>query len=281
VKIIRSISEMQSYALRMQMQGQSIGFVPTMGALHEGHQSLVAHARDENDVVVVSIFVNPLQFGPKEDLGRYPRTFEKDRTLLVKEHVDILFAPTADEMYPDGFATRIEVSSLTNTLCGPVRPGHFEGVATVVAKLFQIVQPTRAYFGEKDYQQIRVIGRMVEDLRMPVRLVACPTVREKDGLAMSSRNRYLSARERDEAVKLYQMLYLGRELVEQKIMLDPKKLVRRLTQVLSTIPKVKIEYIEVVDPSTLQPMKRIHRPALLAAAIRIGRTRLIDNVIIS
>jgi len=280
MKIIRSIQDMQSYTMRLQMQGQSIGFVPTMGALHEGHRSLVRRARDENDIVVVSIFVNPLQFGPKEDYKRYPRRFAQDEALLVKDHVDVLFAPGADAIYPQGYTTVVDVPALTRTLCGPFRRGHFQGVATVVAKLFEIVQPTRAYFGEKDYQQIRVIARMIDDLAMPVRLVACSTVREKDGLACSSRNRYLSRKEREEAIKLYQALYLGRELIDQKIMLNPQKLVRRLMDVLKTIPHGRVDYLSVVDPVTLEPMKRIHRPALLAGAIWIGKTRLIDNVII-
>lgn len=280
MKVIRSIGEMQAHALRLQTQGQSIGFVPTMGALHQGHEALVRRARDENDCVVVSIFVNPIQFGPKEDFKKYPRTLPKDEQLLKKGKADILFLPGAHEMYPENFSTFIEVPALTQTLCAPFRPGHFRGVATVVAKLFEIVRPARAYFGEKDYQQIRVIGRMIEDLNIPVRLIACPTVREKDGLAVSSRNRYLSLAEREEAVKLYQSLYLGRELVEQKIMRDSRKLVTRLKQVLSSIPRGRIDYISVVDPVTLEPMTKIRRPALLAAALWIGKTRLIDNVVI-
>ncbi len=280
MKTIRSIAEMQAYALHIHMQGQSLGFVPTMGALHQGHQALVRRAREENDSVVVSSFVNPIQFGPKEDFKTYPRTLAKDEELLKKGKVDILFLPSAHEMYPDGFSTFVDVPSLTRTLCAPFRPGHFRGVATVVAKLFEIVRPARAYFGEKDYQQIRVIGRMIEDLNIPVRLIACPTVREKDGLAVSSRNRYLSRAEREEAVKLYQALYLGRELIEQKIMRDSKKLTARLTEVLSTIPRGRIDYISFVDPMTLEPMFKIRRPTLLAAAIWIGKTRLIDNVVI-
>ena len=281
MKIIHSASDMQSFALRQQMQGRSIGFVPTMGALHEGHVSLIRRARAHNDLTVASIFVNPLQFGPKEDFKKYPRTAARDESLLKKEQVDVLFLPNAREMTPEDMTTTVDVPALTQSLCGPFRPGHFKGVATIVAKLFHIVQPTRAYFGEKDYQQIRVIERMIQDLRIPVRLVACPTIREKDGLACSSRNRYLSRTERDEAVKLYQALYLGRELVEQRIMSDAGKLTKRLMQVLSKIPHSRVDYISVVDPITLQPMKKIHRPALLAGAIRIGKTRLIDNVIIS
>ncbi len=259
----------------------SIGFVPTMGVLHEGHRSLIRRARRENDHVVVSLFVNPLQFGPKEDFKRYPRTLKQDLTLLKQEHVDIVFNPSASELFPPGFSTAVEVPAYEKTLCGPFRPGHFRGVATVVAKLFEIVRPIRAYFGEKDYQQCRVIAQMVQDLQIPVRIVACSTVREPDGLAVSSRNRYLSKKEREEAVQLYQALYLGRELIEQKIMLDSQRLEKRLKQILSQIPRSGVDYISVVDPVTLAPMKRIHRPAVLAAAIWIGKTRLIDNVVIS
>src|SRR5437773_3227213 len=228
MKIIHSVIDMKS-ATHHHMQGrQSVGFVPTMGALHEGHRALIRRARRENDRVVVSIFVNPVQFGPKEDFKRYPRTLSQDLALLKKEKVDIVFVPPAAQMFPPGFSTVVEVPVLAVSLCGPFRPGHFRGVATVVAKLLEIMRPTRAYFGEKDYQQCRVIDRMVQDLQMPVRIVACPTVREPDGLACSSRNRNLSARERDEAVKLYQTLYLGRELIEQKIMRDSRQLEQRL-----------------------------------------------------
>jgi pantoate--beta-alanine ligase len=280
MKIMTSVSDMQSWALRAQRQGWSLGFVPTMGALHHGHASLVQRARRENDGVVVSIFVNPLQFGPKEDFKKYPRSLTRDIALLKKEKVDMVFVPSNQAMYPAEGATHIRVPSFDGILEGAVRPGHFQGVATVVAKLFNIVQPTRAYFGEKDYQQVRVIARMIDDLNFPVRLVACPTVREADGLASSSRNRYLSAREREEAVKIYQALFLGRELVAEKIMKKPAQLIKRLNQIFSKIPKCKVDYIAIVDPETLEPMKKIRRPALLAAALRIGKTRLIDNIII-
>jgi pantoate--beta-alanine ligase len=281
MKIIHSLSEMKSAIHKLKQRKASIGFVPTMGALHEGHRSLVRHARGENDQVVVSIFVNPLQFGPKEDFKRYPRTPQQDLTLLKKERVDILFMPSAAQMMPADASTVVEVPAFDQALCAPFRPGHFRGMATVVAKLFEIVQPSRAYFGQKDYQQCRVIDRMVKDLQMPVRVVISPTVREEDGLACSSRNRYLSKQERDEAVKLYQALYLGRELIEQKIMLDSGRLAKRLKQILSQIPRSRVDYISVVDPVTLAPMKRAHRPALLAIALWIGKTRLIDNVVIS
>ena len=280
MKTISSVKEMQAYALRQQMKGRSIGFVPTMGALHEGHLSLVRRARRENDEVIVSVFVNPTQFGPKEDFKKYPRALNADRALLNKESIDVLFTPSIGEMYPQGYATHVSVCALTQTLCGPLRPGHFKGVATIVAKLLQIAQPSRAYFGQKDYQQLQVIRRLASDLNMPVKVIGCETVREHDGLAASSRNRYLSAKERDEAVLLYQMLYLGRELIEQKIMLEPKRLEKRLRVVLSTVPKCKVDYISAVDPETLQPMKHIKRPVLLAAAIWIGKTRLIDNIFI-
>jgi pantoate--beta-alanine ligase len=281
MKTITSIAEMKATVHKFKQGNKSIGFVPTMGALHEGHLSLVRRARRENDQVVVSIFVNPLQFGPKEDYKRYPRTLKRDLELLKQERVDFVFTPSVVEMFPPGFSTHVGVPAYAQTLDGPFRPGHFRGVVTVVAKLFAIVRPTRAYFGEKDYQQCRIIDRMVQDLDIPVRVVVCPTVRESDGLAASSRNRYLSSKERDEAVKLYQALYLGRELIEQKIMLDSQRLEKRLKQVLSHIPRSRVDYISVVDPLSLEPMKRIHRPALLAAAIWIGKTRLIDNVIIS
>jgi pantoate--beta-alanine ligase len=281
MKIVTTIEEMKSLAHRFAQNKQSVGFVPTMGALHDGHRSLVRRARRENDQLVVSLFVNPLQFGPKEDLKRYPRTPDQDMKLLKQEHADFVFMPVAAKLFPPGFSAFVEVPAFQQTLCGPFRPGHFRGVATIVAKLFEIVAPTRAYFGEKDYQQCRLIDQMVMDLNMRVKVVACPTVRESDGLACSSRNRYLSKAEREEAVKLYQALYLGRELIEQKIMLDSARLEKRLKQVLGSIPKSKIDYISVVDPWTLAPMKRIHRPALIAGAIWIGKTRLIDNILVS
>ena len=281
MKIITTLHEMQMYARGIQLAGKTCGFVPTMGALHEGHRSLIQRAREENDEVVVSIFVNPLQFGPNEDLKRYPRTKESDLAMLKAEQVNVAFMPSAGEMYPAGFMTQVSVPTLENKLCGPFRPGHFRGVATVVAKLFELTLPTRAYFGEKDYQQVRVIHQMVQDLRFPLRVVACPTMREKDGLACSSRNRYLSKKEREEAVKLYQSLFLGRELIEQRIMSEAAPLVKRLKGVIATIPRVKIDYVEVVDPTTLEPMKKIIRPAVIAAAIWIGKTRLIDNVVVS
>ena len=280
MKIIESIQSMQTFGLAAARQGRSVGFVPTMGALHAGHLSLVRRARRENDTVVVSIFVNPLQFGPREDFHRYPRTLAGDLALLKKEKVDCVFTPSARAMYVPGFSTRVRVQGLDGVLEGACRPGHFQGVATVVAKLFNIVQPSRAYFGQKDYQQVRVIRRMAEELNMPVHVIACPTVREADGLAGSSRNRFLSRAEREEAVKIYQALFLGRELVSGRAMHRSGPLIKRLRHVLERIPRSRIEYVAVVDPETLEPMDRIRRPALLSVAVRIGKTRLIDNVVI-
>ena len=262
MKILHSIAEMKTTALKLKQNRKSIGFVPTMGALHAGHRSLFQRARHENDQFVVSVFVNPLQFGPKEDFKRYPRNVKQDLKILKEEKVDVVFVPSASEMFPHGFSTSVDVAGLTSTLCGPFRPGHFRGVATVVAKLFEIVQPTRAYFGAKDYQQGRVIQRMVQDLQMSVRVIACPTVRESDGLACSSRNRGLSPQAREEAIKLYQALYLGRELVEQKIMKESKQLEKRLRGILARIPKSRIDYVSVVDPVSLAPMHKIHRPGV-------------------
>ncbi len=282
MKVIHRISDMQSWSHKKRVQNAQVGFVPTMGALHSGHLALVRRAAHECDEVVVSIFVNPLQFGPKEDYRRYPRTLSRDLALLKKEAVDVVFVPSEREMYPHGATSAtVSVRGLSDRLEGAFRPGHFTGVSTIVAKLFNIVAPTRAYFGEKDYQQLRVIAQMAQDLNLPVMVVACPTVRERDGLAMSSRNRFLSRSERDEAVKIYQALYLGRELIGQKIMTRTKHVVARLMQVLKTIPHGKVDYLEVVDPVTLAPMDRIKRPALLAAAVRLGKTRLIDNIVIS
>jgi pantoate--beta-alanine ligase len=281
MKIIRSISDMQAWSWRARKKGFSLGFVPTMGALHEGHLSLARRARRENDAVIVSIFVNPLQFGPREDFKKYPRPFAQDLELLKKARVDIVFSPSAAAMYPDGESTKVHVPAIGEILEGASRPGHFDGVATVVAKLFQITGPSRAYFGLKDYQQFRVIYRMVKDLQMPIYLVPCPTIRENDGLAYSSRNRYLSRPEREEAVKLYQALFLGRELVSEKMMTQAPKLIARLRQIFSRVRGAKVDYFAVVDPLTFTPMKNIRRPALLLGAVWIGKTRLIDNIVIS
>lgn len=255
-----------------------------MGALHEGHLALFRRSVRENDVTVASIFVNPTQFGPKEDFSRYPRPFAADRRLLSSAGVDALFAPKPDDMYPEGFATSVSVSGLTATLCGAPSsrgPGHFQGVATVVAKLLNLVRPARAYFGMKDFQQLRVIERMNRDLDIGARIVRCPTVRERDGLAMSSRNAYLSPAERAVAPNLYVSLQRGAKLLASGRSMKPKDVVRTVEASLATTPEIRIEYVELVDPDTLQKLPAARGPALLAAAVRLGNTRLIDNILVS
>ncbi len=250
-----------------------------MGALHEGHLSLVRAAKSACDVVAVSIFVNPLQFGPTEDLAKYPRTFERDTGLLEKEAVDILFAPTAAEMYPKEAVTYVTVEGLSEKLCGRSRPGHFRGVTTVVAKLFHIVEPDKAFFGQKDAAQFAIIRRMVQDLNLPIQIVVCPIVREPDGLAMSSRNAYLKPLERKSALVLY------RSLMEIKNRFDhgertAANLIAAGKQLLSKEAGVRPDYLEIVDPSTLEPMTSLTKPALIAAAAVVGTTRLIDNIVL-
>lgn len=278
MKILRTAAQMQSWSQARRAKRLSIGFVPTMGALHEGHLSLVHQARLSHDAVVVSIFVNPTQFGPQEDFARYPRPLREDLALLRRAGVEAAFVPGVRDIYPDGFATRVRVPALAMRWEGEFRPGHFEGVSTVVARLFGLVQPQAAYFGEKDFQQLRIIQRMTQDLALPVRIVPCRTHREPDGLAMSSRNRYLSKTEREEAVKLFQALYLGQELVAQGVMKTPAEITKRLKQVLVKIPRSRIEYVALVDPQTLEPKQDLRGPIRLLAALRLGKTRLIDNV---
>lgn len=279
MKICKTIAEMRAASRAARLSGKRLGLVPTMGALHEGHLSLVRAAKAKCDVVAVSIFVNPLQFGPSEDLAKYPRTFERDRELLEKEAVDILFAPTPEEMYPEGAVTYVTVEGLSEKLCGKSRPGHFRGVTTVVAKLFHIVEPDLAFFGQKDAAQATIICRMVRDLNLPVEIVACPIVREPDGLAMSSRNAYLSPRERKSA------LVLHRALTEVKSRFDQGErnaveLVAAGKQVLALQPDVRLDYFEVVNPFTLDPVAELRNPALVAVAAFVGNTRLIDNILL-
>ena len=259
--------------------GKRLGFVPTMGALHEGHLSLVRAAKSACDVVAVSIFVNPLQFGPTEDLAKYPRTFERDSGLLEKEAVDILFAPTPAEMYPTEAVTYVTVEGLSEKLCGSSRPGHFRGVTTVVAKLFHIVEPDKAFFGQKDAAQCAIIRRMVQDLNLPIEIVVCPIVREPDGLAMSSRNAYLDPQQRKSALALH------RSLMEIKNRFDRgERSASNLTaagkELLWQEDGVRLDYLEIVDPSTLDPLAQLNKPALVAVAAFVGTTRLIDNVVL-
>ena len=264
--------------LRSQAVG-SVGFVPTMGYLHEGHLSLIRRARAENDVVIASIFVNPTQFGPTEDFEKYPRDPQRDLSLLQQERTDIVFMPSPVEMYPEGFATYIDVGGPTEVLEGAHRPGHFRGVATVVLKLFNIVQPTRAYFGQKDAQQLVVIRKMVDDLKLNVEVVPCPTVRETGGLAMSSRNVFLSPDERRAALILFRALSLAERLCRAGER-DANKLRDRLHLLMAREPLASVDYISVAHPETLQELETIEVPALVSLAIRIGETRLIDNLVV-
>jgi len=279
MEVIESISEMKNLVKEWKRQGLSIGFVPTMGYLHEGHLALVRRAKELSDRVVVSIFVNPIQFAPGEDYQRYPRDLERDKALLEKEGVDALFSPRVEEMYPPGFQTYVEVKELSSGLCGRYRPGHFVGVATVVLKLFNIVQPDIAVFGEKDYQQLKVIQRMVQDLNLDVKIIPHPTVREEDGLAMSSRNTYLSPEERKSAIALYKALNLAEELVNQGER-RVATLREKLKEFIESFPYTKVQYIEFVHPETLKEVERVDEPTLLALAVFVGEARLIDNKII-
>lgn len=258
---------------------ESLGFVPTMGYLHEGHLSLVRRARTDNASVVVSIFVNPTQFAPSEDLDRYPRDLEGDLTLLDKEGIDVVFAPPAEDMYPTGFSSRVDVDRLTKRLEGASRPGHFAGVTTVVAKLFNIVQPTRAYFGQKDAQQAIVMKKMVADLNMNLEVVTLPTVREPDGLAMSSRNSYLNADERQAALVLYRALMLAQGLWLQGEE-NAEKLRSKMAKLIGKEPLAAIDYISIADNETLEEIKEVKTPTLVSLAVKIGGTRLIDNVVL-
>lgn len=281
MEIIRIPRIMQDTAKGYLLHGRSIGFVPTMGALHEGHLSLVRRAKEENDITVVSIFINPIQFGPSEDFKRYPRDIEGDTEKLNKEGVDILFMPDISSMYSEGFSTFVEVEKLSEKLCGAFRPGHFRGVATVVAKLLNIVKPKRAYFGQKDFQQAIIIKQLVKDLDMDIDIVVCPTVREEDGLAMSSRNTYLNKRQREAATVIYKALTEASDIIKSGI-IDGIYIKRLMQDRLLKEPVVTgIDYAGVYNPETLDELSEIKGDAVLAVAVRIGDTRLIDNILIS
>ena len=261
-------------------RGRSLGFVPTMGALHDGHLSLIKRAKMENDVVIASIFVNPLQFGPAEDLGKYPRNIDEDVRKLREAEIDILFLPDNNLIYPEGFSTHIMVDALSDKLCGKFRPGHFSGVATVVAKLFNIISPTSAYFGQKDYQQTVIIQRMVKDLNFSLDIIVCPTIREHDGLAMSSRNAYLDSEQRKAAGILYQSLSKASEAVESGTT-SGEKIRELMKRTLSSEPLItETDYVSVCNPGTLEEVEEIERDVLFAVAARIGSTRLIDNILL-
>jgi pantoate--beta-alanine ligase len=280
MKIITSISEMHARAESARKSGTTVGFVPTMGFLHEGHLSLMRRAREECDVVVVSIFVNPTQFGPNEDLDRYPRDADGDRAKCERAGVDVLFMPEAKEVYPEKPCVFVDVEGITDILEGAIRPGHFRGVATIVAKLFNIVQPQKAYFGQKDFQQGAVIKRMVKGLNLDVRVVVLPTVREADGLAMSSRNSYLKGEERTRAAVLYRALRAGEELIRAGGR-EPEKVRQKMSAKLLKEPGVVIDYVAVADPDTLAPAEALKSGTVLLVAARIGKTRLIDNIVVS
>jgi pantoate--beta-alanine ligase len=278
MRVIESVKEMQETADNLRKE-KRIGFVPTMGYLHEGHLALVRKARELADVVVVSIFVNPIQFAPTEDLAKYPRDLAHDMKLLENEKTDILFYPDYKEMYPDRYTTYIQVRGLEDYLCGQTRKGHFVGVATVVAKLFNMVKPHVAVFGQKDYQQLAIIERMVEDLNMDVRIIPYPTVREKDGLAMSSRNTYLSPTEREKALLIYASIKRLQELFKNRER-SATTLKEEARRILSSENGVAIEYVSISDPETLTEVDSVKERAVYAVAVRIGKTRLIDNALL-
>lgn len=279
MKVLRKIDEVRKEISEARRRGLSIGFVPTMGYLHEGHLSLVRRAKKENDIVIVSIFVNPIQFGPSEDYARYPRDEKADLEKLEAEAVDFVFIPSVEEMYPEEQLSFVEVEKISEPMCGAFRPGHFRGVATVVAKLFNIVTPDSAYFGKKDYQQLKVIEKMVRDLNFPVQIVPCETVREEDGLAMSSRNTYLSEHERKKAIEIYRALKLGEELFlsgERNV----EKIKAEVRKHLSSVQGIEVQYVELRDAETLEETEEISKPAVLAVAVFLGKARLIDNIIL-
>lgn len=279
MKNIKNINILRQHLKSLRKKGKTIGFVPTMGYLHEGHLSLVRKAREDNDIVVVSIFINPTQFSPAEDFNQYPRNLKRDLKLL-KGLADIVFTPSEMSLYQKDFSTFVEVKGLSDILCGKSRKGHFIGVATVVMKLFNIVSPDTAYFGQKDAQQAAIIKKMVSDMNFDIALKVLPVVREKDGLAMSSRNVYLSEKERADAVVLFQALKSAQRLVTLKGVKDVKKIREALLDLISRKDTAKIDYIEIVDARTFEPLKTVSKDALLLMAVFIGSTRLIDNIIL-
>jgi len=279
MKIITNPKIMQLESFKNKAKHKSIGFVPTMGALHQGHLSLIHAARKENEVVVVSIFVNPAQFGPKEDLKRYPRPVKRDLELCKNAGVDFIFNPNPNQMYPQGYKTYVSVEQLSQVLCGKSRPGHFRGVATVITKLFNIVQPDRAYFGQKDAQQSVIIKRLVEDLNFTAKVKVLPIVREAQGLALSSRNSYLSPKEREVGLVLSRALKLAKELIFKGTK-DTKKIVSAMRKLIAKEELAKIEYIEIIDSKNLKYLKRISGRCFIVLAVWIGKTRLIDNILI-
>ena len=280
MKVLATIDETRTASRALRAAGKRLGFVPTMGALHEGHLSLVRAAHASCDVVAASIFVNPTQFGPNEDLAKYPRSFPRDCELLERESVAFLFSPSVEEMYPSGAVTWVTVDGLSAKLDGRSRPGHFRGVTTVVAELFHIIEPDVAFFGQKDAAQVAVIRHMVRDLRFPVEIAVCPIVREPDGLAMSSRNAYLNSEQRQQALVLHRSLNRVRALFESGERNASKVLDAGMDE-FRTEPAVRLDYLEIVNPDTLDPVQAISGPTLVAVAAHVGPTRLIDNIVLS
>ncbi|AUG57795.1 MAG TPA: pantoate--beta-alanine ligase [Ruminiclostridium sp.] len=280
MRIVEKIADLKTIIRAQKREGKTIGFVPTMGYLHKGHLSLIETSIRHNDFTVISIFVNPTQFGPNEDFDRYPRDIEGDLKKAESVGVDVVFIPAKEEMYPQGYMTYVNVEKITDSLCGKSRPGHFRGVTTIVNKLFNIVEPDRAYFGQKDAQQALVIKKMVEDLNMNVEVIVCPIVREEDGLAMSSRNAYLSDEERKSAAILYESLLEAKEMVEMGER-DGKKIVGHIKNKIESKTNAEIDYIEVVKASTLENADILEGEILIALAVKFGQTRLIDNITLS
>ncbi|MCK4966659.1 pantoate--beta-alanine ligase [bacterium] len=280
MKVIKKINEMQFISDKLRTEGMSIGFVPTMGYLHEGHISLVEALKSHCDFIVMSIFVNPAQFGPNEDFMEYPRDFENDKKRAAENGVDVIFYPSAKEMYKEDFLTSVRVKQITETMCGISRPTHFEGVATVVLKLFNIVKPHTAVFGQKDYQQSVVIRKMVEDLNVDVKIIVAPIIREDDGLAMSSRNKYLIPEERKEALVLYKSLILAKKEIERGET-NSRAVIKKMEEIINGKNLVKIDYIKIADPDTLQDLETVEQRAVIAVAAFAGSTRLIDNILIT
>ena len=280
MKVLETIDQMRAACFAFKRDGKRLGFVPTMGALHAGHLSLVRAARRQCQAVAVSIFVNPTQFGPNEDFARYPRTFERDQQLLEAEQVDLIFAPSVEEMYPAGARTFVHVEEMSKKLCGRSRPGHFRGVTTVVNKLFNIVEPDLAFFGQKDAAQCAILRRMVRDLAMRVEIIVCPIVRETDGLALSSRNAYLSPAERKQATILHRAL-MRVQFLADKGECSSEKLIAAARGIFAEEPEVRLDYVEIVDSESLDPLPDVSRGALVAVAAFVGATRLIDNIVLT
>lgn len=280
MQVITTVKEMQAFSKKMKAEGRSIGFVPTMGALHKGHITLIENSVEQNDVTVVSIFVNPVQFGPNEDFNKYPKDHKGDTEKLIPLNVDALFLPDVAEMYPKGFGTFLFVGGIGMILCGRSRPDHFNGVATVVAKLFNTVMPDRAYFGQKDYQQTVVIRKMVKELAFDIDIVVCPIIREEDGLAMSSRNAYLSDEERKAALVLNKALAYGKGLMLSGRGETPDAIKEKIKAFIAAEPLVEIDYVEIAGPEYLETLKEIKTPAVILLAAKVGTTRLIDNILI-